>query len=76
MNKKFKFYAAIWAILLVLYNVIVFLVRSISTQFEIAYDGRFWAAWAITLVAFIGNLVCAYVAFRENNLKKIFLRVP
>ena len=76
MNRNFKFYTAIWAVLLVLYNAVIFLIRPILPQFTVAYDARFWIAWVITIAAFGCNLFCARIAFRENNLKKIFLRVP
>ncbi len=76
MNKNFKFYIVIWAILLVLYNTIIFLIRPILPQFATVYYAKFWIAWIITVAAFGCNLFCAHIAFRENNLKKIFLRVP
>ncbi len=76
MNKSFKFYALIWVILLAAFNLVVFLVRPIIPKYEIVYDGRFWIAWIFILVAFIGNLACAYVAFQAENLKKMFYNLP
>ena len=76
MNKNFKFYTIIWAILFVLYNAVVFILRSILPQFVTAFDAKFWIAWIITIAAFACNIFCAHTAFRESNLKKIFLRVP
>jgi hypothetical protein len=69
MKKNFKFYAIIWAIMLALFNVIVFVVPVIK-------DGSFWAAYAFVTVAFIGQLACAYFAFKAENLQKMFYNVP
>lgn len=76
MNKNFKFYIVIWAVLFVLYNAIIFLIRPILPQLATVYYAKFWIAWIITVAAFGCNLFCAHIVFRENNLKKIFLRVP
>lgn len=76
MNRKFKYYALIWAILLAAFNAVVFLVRPVIPGFEIRYDARFWVAWAFILAAFAGNLACANAAFKADQLKKLFYRVP
>ena len=75
MNKNFKFYIAIWAVLFVLYNALAFLIRPAFSQEEALYNGSFWVAWGITLVAFAGNLICGYIVCREDNLTKIFYRL-
>ena len=75
MNKKFKYYAIIWAILLVVFNVICFV-----TPNEVAgmskFGGAFWAGYIFITLAFIGQLVCAYIAFKAENLKKLFYNLP
>ncbi len=76
MKKSFGAYALIWAILLTIFNAVVFLARPVIAGFEIHYDIRFWVAWASVTVAFLGNLACAYVAFKTENLKKVFYRLP
>lgn len=76
MKKNFKSYALIWAIFLVAFNVIVFLVRPIIPGYEIRYDARFWIAWVFVMAAFVGNLVCANAAFKAENLQKLFYNVP
>lgn len=75
MKKNFTLYAVIWAVLLAVFNAVVFLVRPVIPGFEIRYDARFWAAWGFILAAFLGNLVCAYFAFKAENLKKAFYRL-
>ena len=76
MKKSFKFYSLIWAILLAVCCSVVFLVRPIIPGYVINYDAKFWIAFVFILVAFIGNIVCAYFAFKAENLKKMFLNIP
>lgn len=76
MKKNFKFYALIWVILLAVWCAVVFLVRPIIPGYVIDYDARFWIAFVFIVAAFIGNLVCAYFAFKAENLKKMFLNLP
>ena len=76
MKKNFKFYALIWAILLAVWCAVVFLARPIIPRYVINYDARFWLAFVFIVVAFIGNLVCAYLAFKAENIKKMFLNLP
>ncbi len=76
MKKNFKTYALIWAIVLAVFNAIIFLVRPIIPGYVIDYDARFYLAWAFIIAAFIGNLGCAYVTFKAENVKKLFYKIP
>ena len=76
MKKNFKFYVLIWVILLAVWCAVVFLVRPIIPGYVINYDVRFLIAFVFIAAAFIGNLVCAYFAFKAENLKKMFLNLP
>lgn len=76
MKKNFKFYALIWAILLAVWCAVVFLVRPIIPGYVINYDARFWISFVFIVASFIGNLVCAFFAFKAENLKKMFLNLP
>ena len=75
MKKSFNFYAVIWAICLVLFNILSFV-----TPNEIAgiskFDGSFWIGYVFITIGFIGQLVCAYTAFKADNLKKLFYNIP
>ncbi len=75
MKKNFKYYIAIWAVLLAVYNVVVFTVQALP-GYEINYDARFWIAWGFILAAFVGQLICAYTAFKAENNGKLFLNLP
>lgn len=76
MKKNFKYYALIWVILLAVWCAVVFLVRPIIPAYVINYDARFWIAFVFIVLAFIGNLACACLAFKAENLKKLFLNLP
>jgi hypothetical protein len=75
MRRTFKFYAICWAIFLVLFNVICFV-----TPNEVAgiskFDGAFWVGYIFITIAFVGQLACAYIAFKDDNLKKLFYNLP
>ena len=55
---------------------VVFLVRPIIPGYVINYDARFWISFVFIVASFIGNLVCAFFAFKAENLKKMFLNLP
>lgn len=70
MNKEFKTYALIWAILLIVFNVIVFVVPKETM------NGTFWLGYIFITLAFIGQLACSYIALKAENLKKLFYNIP
>ena len=76
MNKNFKFFSIIWVIIVAVWCAVVFLVRPIIPGYVINYDTRFWIASGFVIATFICNLVCAYFAFKAENLKKMFLNLP
>ena len=75
MKKNFNLYVVSWAILLAIYNVIVFCVKAMP-GYEFCYDARFWIAWAFVIASFLGQLVCAMKAFKAENKGKLFLNLP
>ena len=75
MKRNFKFYALIWAILLLAWCAVVFLIRPVVPGFVVLYDARFWIAFVFVVVAFCGNLACAWFAFKAENLNKLFLNL-
>lgn len=75
MKKSIGVYSIIWAICLAVFNVIVFV-----TPNEIAgvskFSGSFWIGYIFITIAFVGQLVCAFFAFKAKNLKKFFYNIP
>lgn len=76
MKQRFQKYALLWGVLLAAFLAVVFLARPLIPGFRIAYDGRFWIALVCVLIAFLGNLVCARLALREENNQKLFYKLP
>lgn len=74
MKKNFKFYLALWAIMLVLFNVIAFVSPGWIGQEK--YTPSFWTGYVCITAAFIGQLACAYNAFKAENLNKLFYNIP
>ena len=70
MKKTFKYYFAIWAILLVLFNVVAFMVGGIENSEK--YTSGFWIGYAFITLVFLAQLACAKVAFNAKNLQKMF----
>lgn len=75
MKKVFGTYAIIWAILLAVFNVICFVTPNEAAGMS-KFGGAFWAGYIFITVAFIGQLICAYFAFKADSLKKLFYNIP
>lgn len=75
MKKSIGIYSIIWAICLAVFNVIVFV-----TPNEIAgvskFGGSFWVGYIFITIAFIGQLICALFAFKAENRKQFFYKIP
>lgn len=74
MKKTFKSYLTIWAILLVLFNVIAFV--SVGWVGQEKYTASFWIGYIFITLSFVGQLVCAKIAFEAKNLSKLFYNLP
>ena len=74
MKKIFKLYLAMWAVLLALFNVIAFV--SAGWEDQEKYTASFWVGYVFIMLAFVGQLVCAYLALREDDVKKLFYNIP
>ena len=70
--KNFKYYISIWFVLLLVFNVSVFLVRFAILGEETEYDFSFWIAWVFVILSFVINLACAYYSFSAENRTKMF----
>lgn len=74
-NQYFKKYVIAWAILLVMFNVIVFAIPN-----EVAgmskFGGAFWSGYVCIMLTFVGQLVCANLAMKAENAERFFLNLP
>ena len=70
MRKSFKLYIVAWAVLLALFNLIAFITPAQPEQAK--YTAAFWAGYSLITVTFIGQLICAYIAFKAYTEKKFF----
>lgn len=79
MNRNFKYYLSVWAIMLVLFNAAVFVSPSEALGMS-KFGGAFWSGYIFVSLAFIGQLFCAFKAFKaENkaeNSRKLFYNLP
>lgn len=73
MKKVFKFYSAVWAILLALFNVISFV--SVGWAGIPKYTPSFWIGYVFITLSFIGQIVCAYFALKDGDIKKTFYNI-
>lgn len=75
MKKTFGIYGIVWAICLALFNVIVFVTPSEVGKLS-KFGGAFWVGYIFIALAFIGQLVCAFITFKGENSQKVFYRIP
>lgn len=74
MKKNFKMYLCIWAIFFVIFNLVTFLTPNEVVGLN-KFDGAFWVGYIFITLAFIGQLVTAYFAFKEENMQKLFYKI-
>ena len=74
MKSKFKMYVIVWAAVVVLFNVIVFI-----TPNEVAgmskFGGAFWVGYAFIMVLFLVQLGIGWYAIKDD-LAKMFYNIP
>ena len=75
LKKGFKYYLSIWVILLAVFNVAVFVSPGEAGGYS-KFGGAFWVGYIFITLSFIGQLICAYFAFKADNLQKFFYNVP
>lgn len=76
MKKNFKYFGIVWLVTFILFNAVTFIVPA-----EIAGINRFekpvfWISYALICVAFLSQLVSAYVVCNKNRAEKVFLHIP
>lgn len=70
MKKLFKSYFAIWAVLLVLFNIITFVSAGWTGQEK--YTSSFWIGYVSITIAFLGQLACTNYALKNDDPRKTF----
>lgn len=73
MKKRFRNYIGIWTILLVLFQMIAFL--STGRGEAEKYTVSFWSGYISIMLAFAGQLACAWKVFQEESLQKSFYNI-
>ena len=68
MKKNFKYYAIAWAALLVMFNILSFVVAGTIGQFS----PSFWVGYVFISIAMVGQLYCAWLAFKDDSAKQTF----
>ena len=75
MKKKFGLYSIVWLLCLAVFNVIAFVTPNKIGELS-KFSGSFWIGYIFITVAFLGQLICTFIAFKAENLKKFFYRIP
>lgn len=75
MKKYFRFYLVIWALEFLVYNLSVFFGRKVLFGILVV-DPNFWFLWAMVVIAYLIQLLCAYIACKDENMDKVFLNIP
>lgn len=75
MKNIFKYYVVCWAVLAAVFNLIVFIVPNEMVGMN-KFGGAFWSGYVFIMLAFVGQLVCAYFAFKAENKQKFFYNLP
>lgn len=75
MKSKFKYYGICWLVVLVVFNIIVFVTPSASETVE-KFDSMFWIGYVLITLMLIGNLLCSYKVFDSDSYDKFFFSLP
>lgn len=79
MKKTFRFYLIAWAILFVIFNVVVIVLPKEAVIAGVTYTklgGLSWITLILFELCFIGHLICTWIALRQNKLSGTFYRLP
>ena len=79
MKRAFKFYLIAWAILFVIFNVVVIALPKETTIAGVTYQklgGLSWITLILFELCFVGHLVCTWIALKRNKLSGTFYRLP
>ena len=69
MKRTFRSYLAIWFLALAIFNLTAFLIPH-------TYDSNFFVGYIFITLAFLGQLLCAHITFKAENLQHLFYKIP
>lgn len=75
MNKNLTYYSIAWAICLVVFNVLTFVVPHAVGNFDWYAHASFWIGYGFVMLSFITQLLIGVKMFASNKKDKIFLRL-
>lgn len=75
MKKAFKNFAIMWLFMLILFNCVAFIIPADVFGGE-KYTSSFWVGYLYITLAFFAELGCGYMAFKAENLTKMFYNIP
>lgn len=75
MKKGLKTYLISWAVSLIIFNIIVFVIPNSAGGMN-KFGGAFWSGYVLITLTFIGQLICAYFVFKTETKEQLFLNLP
>lgn len=75
MKKGFTYFASIWAVLFIVFNLLCFVTPS-EMNGMYKYGGAFWTGYIFIVIAMLSELMCGYIAFGAGNRQKFYYNVP
>lgn len=74
MKAKFKYYLVIWALVVIAFNVIVFVIPRTVNGVD-RFTNSFWVGYVFITIMLIAQLGIGWLSFREENLTKLFYNI-
>ena len=74
MKSKFKYYLIIWFLIVISFNVVVFVIPRTIAGID-RFNGSFWVGYAFITIMFVAQLGIGWITFKEENLTKLFYNV-
>lgn len=75
MKRKFINYVVIWAALVILFNVIIFIIPS-TIAGESKYTASFWVGYVFIKLSFAGQLAVTWYTMKDESDQKAFYNFP
>ena len=73
MKSKFKYFVAIWAAIVVFFNLFVFILHN---RFYDGFTESFWIGYIVIMLMFVAHLGVTWYGVKDDNLTKLFYNIP